>query len=117
MFFHPWSKFILVHDVHVSGKHMKCIIMKIRRFIYMNMYHVFFLRWSIIEHYNALANAKQTSDMIMSYILRFTDANQMSLRNVTLDWLTSEYMQLASGFMQPAAAGRRRNKRICPLSF
>ena len=27
------------------------------------------------------------------------------------------YMQLASGFMQPAAAGRRRNKSICPLSF
>ena len=30
----------------------------------------------------------------------------MSLRNVVFYWLTSEYMQLASGFMQLAAAGR-----------
>ena len=39
-----------------------------------------------------------------------TDANPTSLRNVAFHRLTSEYMQLASGFMQPAAAGRRRNK-------
>ena len=31
----------------------------------------------------------------------------MSLRNVAFHWLTSEYMQLASGFMQLAAAGRK----------
>ena len=31
-------------------------------------------------------------------------ANPASLRNVAFDWLTSEYMQLASGFMQLAAA-------------
>ena len=30
----------------------------------------------------------------------------MSLRNVAFHWLTSEYMQLASSFMQLAAAGR-----------
>ena len=33
----------------------------------------------------------------------------MSLRNIAFHWLTSEYMQLASGFMQLAAAVRRRN--------
>ena len=33
-----------------------------------------------------------------------------SLRNVVFHWLTSEYMQLASGFMQLAAVKRRRNK-------
>ena len=43
------------------------------------------------------------------YILRYTVANPTSLRNVALHWLTSEYMQLASGFMQLAAAGCRRN--------
>ena len=30
----------------------------------------------------------------------------MSLCNVAFHWLTSEYMQLASAFMQLAAAGR-----------
>ena len=40
------------------------------------------------------------------YILRYTVANPTSLRNVAFHWLTSEYMQLASGFMQLAAAGR-----------
>ena len=39
-------------------------------------------------------------------ILRYTVVNPTSLRNVTFRWLTSEYMQLASGFMQLAAAGR-----------
>ena len=29
----------------------------------------------------------------------------MSLRNLAFQWLKSEYMQLASGFMQLAAAG------------
>ena len=33
-------------------------------------------------------------------------ANPTSLRNVTFRWLTSEYMQLASRFMQLAATGR-----------
>ena len=40
------------------------------------------------------------------YILRYTVRNPTSLRNVAFRWLTSEYMQLASGFMQLAAAGR-----------
>ena len=43
------------------------------------------------------------------YILRYTALNPTSLRNVAFHWLTNEYMQLASGFMQLAAAGRRRN--------
>ena len=49
---------------------------------------------------------------LRQYILRYTVANPTSLRNVSFHWLTSEYMQLASGFMQLAAAGRtcRRNK-------
>ena len=54
------------------------------------------------------------SDWITSnlrqYILRYTVANLTSLRNFAFNWLTSNYMQLASGFMQLAAAGRRRNK-------
>ena len=46
---------------------------------------------------NALANAT-----------RYTIGNPTSLRlyNVAFDWLTSEYMQLESGFMQLATAGR-----------
>ena len=40
------------------------------------------------------------------YILRYTVVNPTSLRIVAFHWLTSEYMQLASGFMQLAAAGR-----------
>ena len=40
------------------------------------------------------------------YILRYTVGSPMSLRNVAFHWVTSEYMQLASGFMQLAAAGR-----------
>ena len=43
---------------------------------------------------------------LQQYILQYTVANLTSLRNVTFHWLTSEYMQLASGFMQLAAAGR-----------
>ena len=35
-----------------------------------------------------------------------TVANLTSLRNFAFHWLTSQYMQLASGFMQLAAAGR-----------
>ena len=31
------------------------------------------------------------------YILRYTVANSMSLSNIAFRWLTSEYMQLASG--------------------
>ena len=37
---------------------------------------------------------------LRQYILRYTVANPTSLRNVAFHWLTSEYMQLASGFMQ-----------------
>ena len=48
---------------------------------------------------------------LRQYILRYTVVgytvgNPTSLRNVAFHWLTSEYMQLASGFMQLAAAGR-----------
>ena len=43
---------------------------------------------------------------LQQYILRYIVANPTSLRNVAFHWLTSEYMQLASGFMQLAAAGR-----------
>ena len=42
---------------------------------------------------------------LRQYILRYTVGDPTSLRNVTFHWLTSEYMQLASGFMQLAAAG------------
>ena len=51
------------------------------------------------------------------YILRYTVENPTSLRNVAFHWLTSEYMQLASGFMQLAAAGRIGAKSTCSLSF
>ena len=43
---------------------------------------------------------------LRQYILQYTAGNPMSLCNVAFHWLTSEYMQLASGFMQLAAAGR-----------
>ena len=43
---------------------------------------------------------------LRQYILRYTVGNLTSLRNVAFHWLTSEYMQLARGFMQLAAAGR-----------
>ena len=44
---------------------------------------------------------------LLQYILRYTVGNPTSLRNVNFHWLTSEYLQLASGFMQLAAAGRK----------
>ena len=37
---------------------------------------------------------------LLQYILRYTVANPTSLRNVAFHWLTGEYMQLTSGFMQ-----------------
>ena len=43
---------------------------------------------------------------LRQYILLYTVGNPTSLRNVAFHWLTSEYMQLASGFIQLAAAGR-----------
>ena len=43
---------------------------------------------------------------LRQYILRYTSGNPTSLGNVAFHWLTSEYMQLASGFMQLAAAER-----------
>ena len=43
---------------------------------------------------------------LLQYILRYTVGKPTSLRNVAVHWLTSKYMQLASGFMQLAAAGR-----------
>ena len=43
---------------------------------------------------------------LQQYILRYTVGNPTSLRNVAFHWLASVYMQLASGFMQLAAAGR-----------
>ena len=36
---------------------------------------------------------------LRQYILRYTVGNPTSLRNVAFYWLTSEYMQLASGFI------------------
>ena len=44
--------------------------------------------------------------------MRYTVANSTSLRNVAFHWLTSEYMQLASGFMQLAATTYRRKKEL-----
>ena len=49
-------------------------------------------------------------DVWLDKVLQYTVANLTSLRNVAFHWLTSEYMQLASGIMQLAAAGRRLNK-------
>ena len=43
--------------------------------------------------------------ILRQYILRYTSGNSTSLCNVAFHWLTSEYMQLESGFMQLAAAG------------
>ena len=43
---------------------------------------------------------------LRQFILRYTVGNPTSLRNVAFHWLTSEYMQLASGYMQLAATGR-----------
>ena len=43
---------------------------------------------------------------LRQYILRHTVGNPTSLCNVAFHWLTSEYMQLESGLMQLAAAGR-----------
>ena len=54
---------------------------------------------------------------LRQYILRYTVGNQTSLRNVAFHWLTSEYMQLASGFMQLAAAGRIGATKNISLSF
>ena len=47
---------------------------------------------------------------LRQYIMWYTVANPTSFRNVAYHWLTSEYMQLASGFMQLASSGRTRNK-------
>ena len=43
---------------------------------------------------------------LRQYILRDTVAKPTSLRKVAFHWLTSEYMQLESGCMQLAAAGK-----------
>ena len=42
---------------------------------------------------------------LQQYTLRYTVTDPTSLHNVAFHWLTSEYMQLASGFMQLAADG------------
>ena len=44
---------------------------------------------------------------LRQYILQYTLENPMSLCNIAFHWLASEYMQLASGFMLLAAAGRK----------
>ena len=54
---------------------------------------------------------------LRQYNLRYTVGNPTSLRNVAFHWLTSEYMQLASGFMQLAAAGRKGATKYILLSF
>ena len=50
--------------------------------------------------------------ILRQYILRYTVSNPTPLHNVAFHWLTSEYMQLASGFMQLAAAGRIRPNKV-----
>ena len=50
---------------------------------------------------------------LRQYILQYTVGNPTLLRNFAFHWLTSEYMQLASGFMQLAAAdGKGTTKYI-----
>ena len=44
---------------------------------------------------------------LQQYILQYTVGNPTSLRNVDFHWLTSEYVQLASGFMLLTAAGQQ----------
>ena len=46
---------------------------------------------------------------LWQYIQQYTVANSTSLRNVAIHWLISGFIQLTSGFMQLAAAERRRN--------
>ena len=55
----------------------------------------------------------QIKPYIFDYILRYTVSNSTSLGNVAFRWFTNGLMQLASGFMQLEAAGRRR----CILDF
>ena len=52
---------------------------------------------------NILMHLQMQRDVWLEYIINL---QQYILRNVAFHWLTSEYMQLASGFMQLAAAGR-----------
>ena len=54
---------------------------------------------------------------LRQYILRYTVGNPTSLRNVAFHRLTSEYMLLASGFMQLAAAGRIGATKYILMSF
>ena len=67
------------------------------------------LRVNTKLHSNALANATRRligyRHKFATVFLRYTVGNPTSLRNVAFHWLTSEYMQLASSFMQLAAAG------------
>ena len=51
-----------------------------------------------------------SNDFLLQYILRSTVANPTPLSNVAFHWLTSEYMQLASCFMQLAAAAHWPNR-------
>ena len=54
---------------------------------------------------------------LRQYILRYTVGNPTSLRNVAFHWFTSEYMQLASGFMQLAAPGRIGTTKYISTAF
>ena len=54
---------------------------------------------------------------LRQYILRYTVGNSASLRSIAFHWLTSEYMQLASGLMQLAAAVRIGATKYISLSF
>ena len=47
---------------------------------------------------------------LRQYILWYIDAYPGLLHNFAFHWLTSEYMQMANGFMKLATAGRRHNK-------
>ena len=50
---------------------------------------------------------------LRQYILRYTVGNPTSLRYVAFHWLTSEYMQRSSGFMQL----KKAQKSTFSLSF
>ena len=65
------------------------------------------LLFSILMHLQMKRNVLLDDAINLSYPATYC---QTSLRYVGFHWLTSEYMQLASSFMQLTAAGRRRNK-------
>ena len=67
--------------------------------------HLAFIKKQIILMHLQMQRGVWLDNVInlRQYILRYTVGNPTSLRNVAFHWLTSEYMQLASGFMQLAS--------------